>query len=190
MKWLILIITLSLSMTLRVHATRQDSIAEVAPEPQIEQLPIQKEKAATKPLKQPEFKTAAVERKSKPRPAQQPAIPATVFCVTQQSMKRPNLANARIGQEMAARRGWTGYEWTALYELWACESSWTHTVWNTAGSGAYGIPQSLPASKMATKGRDYLTNPRTQISWGLEYIKGRYGSPSAALSFHRANNWY
>jgi hypothetical protein len=61
---------------------------------------------------------------------------------------------------------------------------------HNASSGAYGIVQSLPASKMATAGADWQTNYQTQIKWGLDYIKQRYGSPSAALAFHLANNWY
>src|SRR5690606_6681407 len=55
---------------------------------------------------------------------------------------------------------------------------------------SYGIPQSLPGSKMASAGKDWRTNPETQIRWGLKYIKDRYGSPSRALSFHRGHNWY
>jgi hypothetical protein len=63
-------------------------------------------------------------------------------------------------------------------------------VSNYEGSGAYGIPQSLPASKMRAAGADYMTNPATQIKWGLNYIRGRYGNPAGALAFHNANNWY
>ena len=85
--------------------------------------------------------------------------------------------------------GWGPGEMTALNTLWEKESNWRTTAMN-ASSGAYGIVQSLPASKMATVGPDWETNYQTQIKWGLNYIKERYGSPSAALSFHLANNWY
>jgi hypothetical protein len=57
-------------------------------------------------------------------------------------------------------------------------------------SGAYGIPQALPGSKMATIASDWRTNPATQIIWGIEYMKDRYGSPCAAWSFKSANGWY
>ncbi|WP_284975650.1 hypothetical protein [Arthrobacter sp. efr-133-TYG-104] len=85
--------------------------------------------------------------------------------------------------------GWGQGEMTALNALWEKESGWRTTATN-ASSGAYGIVQSLPASKMATAGADWQTNYQTQIKWGLDYIKQRYGSPSAALAFHLANNWY
>ncbi|WP_159704783.1 hypothetical protein [Arthrobacter sp. 18067] len=85
--------------------------------------------------------------------------------------------------------GWSASEMTALNTLWEKESNWKTTATN-ASSGAYGIVQSLPASKMATAGADWQTNYQTQIKWGLNYIKERYGSPSAALGFHLANNWY
>ncbi|MFJ5957596.1 hypothetical protein ACIQC5_16760 [Paenarthrobacter sp. NPDC092416] len=88
-----------------------------------------------------------------------------------------------------ANYGWGSGEMTALNTLWEKESNWKTTALNTS-SGAYGIVQSLPASKMATAGADWETNYQTQIKWGLNYIKERYGSPSAALAFHLANNWY
>lgn len=94
-----------------------------------------------------------------------------------------------IGQRMAASAGWTGGEWSALRELWNRESGWNPRAENPS-SGAYGIPQSLPASKMASAGSDWRTNPATQIRWGIGYIKDRYGSPTAALSFHDSHNWY
>jgi hypothetical protein len=85
--------------------------------------------------------------------------------------------------------GWSAAEMTALNTLWEKESNWKTTATN-ASSGAYGIVQSLPAGKMASAGADWQTNYQTQIKWGLNYIKERYGSPSAALAFHLANNWY
>lgn len=98
-------------------------------------------------------------------------------------------SNAAIGQRLAAARGWTGAQWQCLYDLWTKESNWNHLAQNPS-SGAYGIPQSLPATKMASAGADWSTNPATQIRWGLNYIAGRYGSPCAANNFHISNNWY
>ncbi|KES04812.1 hypothetical protein BU52_23565 [Streptomyces toyocaensis] len=69
------------------------------------------------------------------------------------------------------------------------ESGWNHTATN-ASSGAYGLVQALPASKMASAGSDWKTNPATQIKWGLDYMKDRYGSACGAWSFWQANNWY
>jgi hypothetical protein len=57
-------------------------------------------------------------------------------------------------------------------------------------SGAYGIPQALPGSKMGTVASDWRTNPATQIKWGLGYIKSRYGSPTNAWNFWLSHNWY
>ncbi|MEU7566148.1 aggregation-promoting factor C-terminal-like domain-containing protein [Streptomyces fradiae] len=69
------------------------------------------------------------------------------------------------------------------------ESGWDHTATN-ASSGAYGLVQALPASKMATAGSDWKTNPATQIEWGLDYMNDRYGSPCAAWDFWQKNHWY
>ncbi|MGP3773986.1 lytic transglycosylase domain-containing protein [Streptomyces sp. SDT5-1] len=69
------------------------------------------------------------------------------------------------------------------------ESSWNYKAVN-ASSGAYGLFQALPGTKMASAGADWQTNPATQIKWGLGYMNDRYGSPCEAWSFWQANNWY
>jgi hypothetical protein len=86
-------------------------------------------------------------------------------------------------------RGWDYNQFSCLVKLWDRESNWRWNATNRS-SGAYGIPQSLPASKMASAGADWRTNPETQILWGLGYIDGRYGSPCAALLHSDVNNWY
>jgi hypothetical protein len=85
--------------------------------------------------------------------------------------------------------GWGAGQFPPLQALWNQESGWRWNALNPS-SGAYGIPQSLPASKMASAGADWRTNPATQIRWGLGYIKGRYGSPAGAWAHERAYNWY
>lgn len=85
--------------------------------------------------------------------------------------------------------GWTENDFQCLVKLWNKESGWNPNAHNKS-SGAHGIPQSLPASKMASEGADYYTNGETQIRWGLKYIKGRYGSPSNAWAFWQSHNWY
>lgn len=99
--------------------------------------------------------------------------------------------NVKLGEKMAAERGWTGEQWYCLYQLWQRESGWRTNAGNPS-SGAYGIPQSLPASKMATAGADYLTNPATQITWGMGYITRSYGTPcNAWQKFNsRVPHWY
>lgn len=82
-------------------------------------------------------------------------------------------------------------QWGCLESLWTGESDWRWGAENPS-SGAYGIPQSLPANKMAETGEDWKTNPVTQIAWGLNYIKLSYGTPCNALEFWNAQNphWY
>ena len=76
-----------------------------------------------------------------------------------------------------------------LLDLWNRESGWVYDAENGA-SGAYGIPQALPGSKMASAGPDWETDPATQIAWGLGYIKAIYGNPCAAWAFEEANGYY
>lgn len=97
--------------------------------------------------------------------------------------------NQAIARALLGNYGWGGGEWPALKRLWIKESGWNHKATNPS-SGAYGIPQSLPGSKMRSAGADWRSNPETQIKWGLGYIRDRYGSPSRALSFHLGHNWY
>lgn len=80
-------------------------------------------------------------------------------------------------------------QWSCLDALWQRESNWNPSAMNPS-SGAYGIPQSLPGSKMASAGADWRTNPATQIRWGLGYIKGRYGSPCGAWGHSQSVGWY
>jgi resuscitation-promoting factor RpfB len=95
-----------------------------------------------------------------------------------------------LGQQLASAYGWgSGAEWACLDELWTRESGW-RMVWNYQGSGAYGIPQALPASKMASAGADYMTNPATQIRWGLGYVRDTYGDPCTAWAHEQADGWY
>ena len=85
--------------------------------------------------------------------------------------------------------GWSEYDFDCLVKLWNRESGWNPNAHNSS-SGAHGIPQSLPASKMASEGSDYYTNGETQIRWGLKYISGRYGSPANAWAHSQQTGWY
>lgn len=93
------------------------------------------------------------------------------------------------GLEQVLKQGWGLDQWACLDRLWFLESNWNYKSGNKS-SGAYGIPQALPATKMATEGEDWKTNPMTQIRWGIRYIDRRYGSPCKALDFWSSNNWY
>lgn len=85
--------------------------------------------------------------------------------------------------------GWDSDQYRCLDLLWTRESGWRANAYNPS-SGAYGIPQSLPGSKMASAGADWRTNAATQIDWGLSYISSRYGSPCEAWAHSEAYNWY
>lgn len=100
----------------------------------------------------------------------------------------PGSAQA-IAYEMVLARGWGDGEFSCLVALWNKESGWRVNAYN-ASSGAYGIPQALPGSKMGSAGADWETNPATQISWGLGYIGGRYGTPCGAWGHSQSVGWY
>jgi murein DD-endopeptidase MepM/ murein hydrolase activator NlpD len=94
-----------------------------------------------------------------------------------------------IARLMAADRGWGAGQFSCLSLLWTRESGWNYRAMNPS-SGAYGIPQSLPGSKMASAGSDWRTNPVTQITWGLDYIADRYGTPCGAWAHSESSGWY
>ncbi|NYH88826.1 transglycosylase SLT domain-containing protein [Actinopolymorpha rutila] len=94
-----------------------------------------------------------------------------------------------IAARLVAARGWSDVQYQCLVTMWTRESSWNHHAVN-ASSGAYGIPQALPGSKMAAYGSDWRDNPTTQIKWGLAYIESRYSTPCGAWSWWQAHNWY
>ena len=100
----------------------------------------------------------------------------------------PGTAKA-IALDLVSARGWDAGQYDCLVSLWNKESGWNVYASNTS-SGAYGIPQALPGSKMATVGADWQTNPTTQITWGLNYIQGRYGDPCGAWGSSTSRGWY
>ena len=130
--------------------------------------------AAEQAAREAEAASRSAERQAPPAPA-----PAPVSSGDARS----------IARSMLSSYGWGDDQWGCLDSLWMRESGWNHTATNPS-SGAYGIPQSLPASKMATAGADWQTNPATQITWGLGYIQGRYGSPCNAWAHSESVGWY
>jgi resuscitation-promoting factor RpfB len=94
----------------------------------------------------------------------------------------------QIAAGMVADRGWDNSQFSCLVSLWNKESGWRTDAANS--SGAYGIPQALPGSKMASAGPDWQHNATTQITWGLNYIAGVYGTPCSAWAHSQATNWY
>jgi len=94
-----------------------------------------------------------------------------------------------IAAALLPKYGFDNSQMSCLIPLWMGESGWRWNAENSS-SGAYGIPQALPGSKMASAGADWQTNPATQIKWGLSYMNERYGSPCDAWSYWQANGNY
>jgi len=125
--------------------------------------------------------TIPVVEKPKPAPKPKRSAPAA-------GTPDPGTAQA-IAYDMVMARGWGQDEYSCLVALWSKESGWNVYAHNSS-SGAYGIPQALPGEKMASVGGDWATNPATQITWGLGYIAGRYGTPCGAWGHSGAKGWY
>lgn len=96
--------------------------------------------------------------------------------------------NKAAGCARLLERGFGLDQMPCLEKLWDRESGWNEQAANP--SGAYGIPQALPGSKMASAGDDWETNPNTQINWGLDYIAGRYSDPCGAWAQSESAGWY
>jgi hypothetical protein len=109
---------------------------------------------------------------------------AAAASVSRSSSRAPRSA----ARALLAARGWSG-QFGCLDSLWQRESGWNYRAYN-ASSGAAGIPQALPGSKMASAGADWRTNPVTQIRWGLSYIASTYGTPCGAWAHSQAAGWY
>jgi hypothetical protein len=164
----------------RLAADRNDTNASIAAvQEKDRQAAIAAKKAAEKARKEEAARVA--------RAKERQALEAKKKALIANAQKDPRAA-ARV---LMADYGFDESQWSCLDNLWIGESGWRYTAEN-ASSGAYGIPQSLPASKMASVGADYRTNPVTQIKWGLQYIKSSYGTPCGAWGAwqSRSPHWY
>ena len=130
---------------------------------------------------------AAQRRAAAARAAAQQATGGTAS--TPAAPAAPSGSPQQIASAMLGSFGWPSSEFRCLQSLWNAESGWNPYASNPS-SGAYGIPQALPGSKMASAGPDWQSNPATQIRWGLGYIKSTYGSPCAAWSHEQGSGWY
>ena len=119
--------------------------------------------------------------------AQAQAAAARALMLAQ--VNTPDGSRAYARDLAASQYGWGDGEFQCLDSLWMKESGWNYLAYND-GSGATGIPQSLPGSKMATFGDDWQSNAATQIAWGLDYIAKVYGSPCSAWGHSQSVNWY
>jgi len=116
-----------------------------------------------------------------------PPPPAPAAAGAPAATPNPGSAQA-IANAMVLARGWGEDQYSCLVSLWNRESGWRVNAANP--SGAYGIPQALPGSKMASAGADWQTNPATQITWGLNYITAVYATPCGAWAHSQASGWY
>jgi hypothetical protein len=119
----------------------------------------------------------AQQQQAQQSPAAPPAAPA------------PSGSAQQIAMGMLGSYGWSSSQFSCLVSLWNQESGWNVYATNPT-SGAYGIPQALPGSKMASAGADWQTDAATQIRWGLSYIQSLYGSPCGAWAHEEADGWY
>ncbi|BDZ53357.1 aggregation-promoting factor C-terminal-like domain-containing protein [Agromyces marinus] len=141
---------------------------------------------------------AAAEKAAREKAAAEKAAAEAAAAETESSYSAPSYpsgpanpsgAQATARDLMASMYGWGGDQFGCLVDLWNKESGWNVYAQNPS-SGAYGIPQALPGSKMGSAGGDWATNATTQIKWGLGYIAGRYGTPCGAWSHSQSVGWY
>jgi len=126
----------------------------------------------------------------KPKMTQAAAAPAPVSQQPAATAAPPTPSGSaqQIAMAMLASYGWSSSQFSCLDPLWQRESGWN--VYAANPDGAYGIPQAMPGSKMASAGPDWQSNAATQIKWGLSYIQAIYGSPCAAWAHSQATGWY
>jgi hypothetical protein len=123
------------------------------------------------------------------------AIFSTQMALVSAVSRQVELARTPLGAKKVAKSilveeyGFAEKEYKCLNQLWTQESNWNYKSRNKK-SGAHGIPQALPATKMNVVSTDWRTNPVTQIRWGLRYISIRYETPCKAWAKHKRSNWY
>lgn len=144
----------------------------------------QEQKVAERPSTSPSAtpSKSKVQGESIPRPSSSPVSRSHVrtFLERKPIIESPkSYAKSQVGSK----------QFSCLNNLWIKESHWDETATNSS-SGAYGIPQALPGSKMANAGKDWKTNPITQVKWGLDYIDDRYDSACNAWQHWLDNGWY
>lgn len=132
--------------------------------------------------------TTAQEQKAAADAAKAAAEQAAAAAAALAAANTPDGARATARDLAASQYGWGDDQFQCLNSLWNKESSWNYQAYNP--SGATGIPQALPGSKMASSGSDWATNAATQIAWGLGYISSVYGTPCSAWGHSQATNWY
>ncbi len=179
----------------RSAATQRRKKAESAATAKRHEVAAAKKKAAAAAAARKEAAKKAAAKKAAARKAATQRAERAQTPSTSRDTSRPPVAQASggspqaIASSMLSAYGWGQDQMGCLTALWNKESGWNVYATNPS-SGAYGIPQSLPGSKMASAGADWRTNPATQIRWGLGYIRSSYGSPCGAWGHSQATGWY
>ena len=162
-------------------ATRLDAVRMEVAQARRAELLVARRLTARKAAARRQAAAAATSGTTGPSATAVPAQPAVAAAATGSPQQ--------IAMAMLGSFGWSSGQFSCLDALWNRESGWNPYASN-AGSGAYGIPQALPGSKMASAGADWQTNPATQIRWGLGYIQATYGSPCGAWGHEQGYGWY
>jgi hypothetical protein len=172
-------------LTAQQAAAHQVAVAQAAKRQAQAELTAKREAAREAAQQAPGQQRSGQQRSGQQRSGQQRSgqQPAASSVPTASGSPQP------IAQAMLGSFGWSASQFSCLEPLWAGESGWSATASNPS-TGAYGIPQAMPASKMASAGPNWQTSAATQIRWGLDYIKSTYGSPCAAWSHEEADGWY
>jgi hypothetical protein len=151
--------------------------------------------AKTRAIQAEHQQEVAAEKAAAARAAAKAAAKATAAkaaaakAIQTAAVTTPSGSPQQIAQQMLSHYGWSSSQFSCLSPLWEHESGWSVTAENPS-SGAYGIPQALPGSQLASAGSDWHTSAATQIKWGLTYIQGRYGSPCGAWAHEQSAGWY
>lgn len=169
----------------RNAAHKQAMAAQVAAEREAARKAAETAKAAAERARKAD---AAADRKKREAKAKAADVPAKPYDGPIPDSCDEYTGNRAIGCALMLDAGFPIAEMPCLEKLWTKESGWNHKAANP--SGAYGIPQALPGSKMSSAGADWKNSPATQIEWGLGYIKGRYKTPCGAWTYFQNNGSY
>jgi hypothetical protein len=158
---------------------QRETSALVAQQAAARQAMLRRQAAARRAAAEAAADQAAQEQAQQDQQSQSPPPAAAV----------PSGTAQQIAMGVLGSYGWSSGQFSCLVSLWNQESGWNVYATNPT-SGAYGIPQALPGSKMASAGPDWQTDAATQIRWGLSYIQSLYGSPCGAWAHEEADGWY
>ncbi|WP_415947878.1 transglycosylase SLT domain-containing protein [Streptomyces sp. KLOTTS4A1] len=173
--------TASLTQQADAQAAAADVVAQKSAEEEARKKAAEEAVAKKKAAEKAEADRKAKEREAKLAASRSAARDASSF---------PQQASYTVAEVQAmARQMVPADQFQCFSNIVNHESSWNYRATNPS-SGAYGLMQALPGSKMVSAGADWQTNPATQIKWGLNYMENRYGSPCGAWNFWQANNWY